>query len=76
MALCVTEGKVEAVSLGAGMCRGPVWQRGVWPIAKGFKSKKACAEACAKTKNCMGFDLSDESDKGPSIYDVRKNWIF
>ena len=45
------------------MCRGPVWQRGVWPIAKGFKSKKKCAEACARTKNCMGFDLSDETDK-------------
>ena len=45
------------------MCRGPVWQRGVWPIAKGFKSKKGCAEACARTKNCMGFDLSGETDK-------------
>ena len=54
---------MEPVSLGTGMCRGPVWQRGVWPIARGFKSRKACAEACAKTKNCMGFDLSDETDK-------------
>ena len=59
----VSEGKVEPVSLGTGMCRGPVWQRGVWPIAKGFKSKKGCAEACARTKNCMGFDLSGETDK-------------
>jgi hypothetical protein len=45
------------------MCRGKSWQRGVWPIPKGHLPKKKCAEACAKTKNCLAFDLSEETDK-------------
>ncbi len=57
------DGKVEPVSLGEGMCRGANWQRHVWPIAKGYQSKKACAKACAKTHGCLAFDLSDETDK-------------
>ena len=41
------------------MCRGPEWTFGVWPIVKGRKTKQQCAEACAGTKGCLGFDLSE-----------------
>ena len=41
------------------MCRGPEWTFGVWPIVKGRKTKQQCAESCAGTKGCLGFDLSE-----------------
>lgn len=49
---------MEPVILGEGMCRGPGWTDGVWPIIEGRHTLKQCAEACASTKGCLAFDLS------------------
>jgi len=50
--------------LGKGACRGQGWQSGKWPVAKGRKTLKSCAESCKETKGCVAFDLSNkESEK-------------
>ena len=59
MSCRLIDGPVKPHLLGDGMCRGPAWTFGVWPIVKGRMTKKKCAEACASTKGCLGFDLSE-----------------
>ena len=54
------EGPVEPVRLGKGMCRGEDWTFGPWPLERGYKTLKGCAEECAKRKKCLAFDVSQE----------------
>ena len=49
--------------LGAGLCRGDGWQTKGWPVDKGAKSMKECAEACNNARGCHAFDLSSTADK-------------
>jgi len=50
--------------LGKGACRGQGWQSGQWPVSKGRKTLKSCAESCKSTTGCVAFDLSNkEGDK-------------
>ena len=44
--------------LGKGLCRGPNWQKGPWPVDKGTKTRQVCANACKKRLGCVAFDLS------------------
>jgi len=48
--------------LGSGLCRGEGWQSAGWPVDKGSKSMKDCAESCSKTKGCRAFDLSSQPE--------------
>ena len=55
--------------LGAGGCRGDGWadKDKDWPrVADKGKDRTAgqCCQACAKTKGCTAFHLSDEEDDG------------
>ena len=36
--------------LGFGMCRGEGWSSSGWPVDKGSKTMKDCAESCSKTR--------------------------
>ena len=51
------------ISLGKGLCRGPNWQIGKWPIDKGMKTVKECYKECANTGGCSAFDIRDPDGK-------------
>jgi hypothetical protein len=51
------------VRLGSGLCRGEGWQSTGWPVDKGPKTLKECAEACENTRDCSAFDLSNGEKK-------------
>ena len=51
------------IEIGYGLCRGPEWQSGKWPIVKGSISAQDCANACAAKKGCTAFDLSKKAGK-------------
>jgi len=53
--------QIERVSLlGRGACRGPGWQDGQWPLARGRTSLQECAQHCKTTPGCVAFDLSNK----------------
>ena len=49
--------------IGKGLCRGPNWQAGKWPVDKGTKTRQICANSCRNRKGCVAFDLSPPADK-------------
>ena len=51
---------MRMIEIGSGLCRGPGWQHGKWPVDKGSLSAQECADACAKKKGCTAFDLSSK----------------
>ena len=59
----IPETPVRMIEIGYGLCRGPEWQSGKWPIVKGSISAQDCANACAAKKGCTAFDLSNKVGK-------------
>ena len=59
----IPETPVRMIEIGYGLCRGPEWQSGKWPIVKGSISAQDCANACAAKKGCTAFDLSNKVKK-------------
>ena len=57
----IPDAPVRMIEIGPGLCRGPGWQDGKWPLDKGSMSAQECANACAKKKGCTAFDLSSKS---------------
>ena len=56
----IPETPVRMIEIGSGLCRGPDWQSGNWPVVKGSISAQECANACAAKKGCTAFDLSSK----------------
>ena len=54
-----------ARKLEEGACRGYGWQAGMWPVAAGVMTRKACAEVCIRTEGCTAFDVR-KVDTGPA----------
>jgi len=51
------------MKIGSGLCRGVGWQNAEWPIDKGMKTQKDCAQSCDKQRGCQAFDLSNQVGK-------------
>ena len=58
--LTISDAPVRMIEIGSGLCRGPEWQSGKWPIVKGSISAQDCANSCATKKGCTAFDLSEK----------------
>ena len=48
--------------IGRGLCRGPDWQTGQWPLDEGYETLEACSLECDKRPGCTGFDLTPTPD--------------
>ena len=68
------ESCAERVSLlGRGACRGPGWQDGQWPLARGRTSLQECAQHCKTTPGCVAFDLSNKDGERWDCCSVIRN---
>lgn len=62
--ISVAAGPVRMVEIGkGGLCRGPGWTSGQWPLSKGHTTAQECANFCARKKGCTAFDLSEKKGK-------------